>query len=82
MGRRLNYLARRNFVVRVTDLPKQFGFELAMGNIHYEPDEEVSANAVISSNADLSRLYFVFNINDHLLEENLMARKFNPSWVA
>ena len=30
-GKRLNYLGRRSFVVRVTDLPKQFGFELAMG---------------------------------------------------
>lgn len=74
-GRRINYLAKRNFVVKAQDLPKQFGFEVHVPKLHFEPDEALMAKQLITGNTTLTKLYFVFNINDHLLFENCGPRR-------
>ena len=78
---RINYLAKRNFVVRASDLPKQFGFEIAVHQLHYDDDEEVMAKNLINGGSELSKFYFVFNINDYLIKESLYSKEFRPTWT-
>lgn len=35
-GKRINYWKKRNFLVKAENLPKQFGFEVVVKNLHYD----------------------------------------------
>ena len=69
-GKKINFLSKRNFIVKATDLPKQFGFEIYVNNLHYDEDEQILAKNLVQGDTFIKKMFFVFNINDFLLNEN------------
>lgn len=69
-GRRINYLRKRNFLVKATDLPKQFGFEIEVKKLHLDEKQPVLAKHLVIGDSCIKKLFFVFNINDYLLKDN------------
>lgn len=69
-GAKINFKSKRSFVIRAADLPKQFGFEIETCHLHYDDDEPVMAKHLIQGDSHISKLFFVFNINEYLLSDN------------
>lgn len=69
-ARRINYMRKRNFLVKAANLPKQFGFEVDVKNLHYDDRKPVLAKHLVLGRSFISKLFFVFNINELLMEDN------------
>jgi hypothetical protein len=68
--RKINYFRKRNFLVKAQNLPKQFGFEVEVRNLHFDERKPVLAKNLVHGQACISKLFFVFNINNNLLQDN------------
>jgi len=77
--RKINYLRKRNFLVKAANLPKQFGFEVKVKNLHYDEREPILAKHLVKGKSFISKLFFVFNINGCLLEDNQDYHEQNQS---
>lgn len=67
---KINYLAKRTFLVKAENLPKQFGFEIQVRNLHFDEHQSILAKHLVSGTSYISKLFFVFNLNNILLEDN------------
>ena len=56
--------------MKATELPKQFGFEIYVSNLHYDEQEQVLAKNLVQGETFIKKMFFVFNINQYLLNEN------------
>jgi hypothetical protein len=63
-------MKKRNFLVKAQNLPKQFGFEVEVKNLHYDDRKAILAKNLVQGRSYISKLFFVFNINDTLLDDN------------
>jgi hypothetical protein len=57
-------------LVKASNLPKQFGFEVQVQNLHYDEKKPILAKNLVQGRTFISKLFFVFNINDILLHDN------------
>lgn len=73
---KINYLSKRTFLVKAENLPKQFGLELQVRNLHFDEHEPILAKHLVSGTSYISKLFFVFNLNNILLDDNQL---FNHS---
>ena len=62
-------MRKRNFLVKAHNLPKQFGFEVDVKNLHYDDRKPILAKHLVLGRSYISKLFFVFNINEQLLED-------------
>ena len=69
-GRRINYMRKRNFIIKAQNLPKQFGFEVEVKNLHYDERKSILAKNLVVGKTCISKLFFVFNVNNFLLTDN------------
>ena len=69
-NRKINYMRKRNFLVKAQNLPKQFGFEVEVKNLHYDDRKAILAKNLVQGKSYITKLFFVFNLNDRLLEDN------------
>jgi hypothetical protein len=63
-------MRKRNFLVKVQNLPKQFGFEVEVKNLHFDERKAILAKNLVQGKTYITKLFFVFNLNDRLLEDN------------
>lgn len=68
--KRINYLRKRNFIIKAEKLPKQFGLEIEVRNLHYDERQPILAKHLVGGKSFVSKLFFVFNLNTVLLEDN------------
>lgn len=68
--RKINYLKKRNFLVKAANLPKQFGFELEVKNLHYDDRKPILAKNLVQGRGFITKMFFVFNVNETLLNDN------------
>ena len=45
--RKINYLKKRNFLIKAQNLPKQFGFEVEVKNLHFDERKAVLAKNLV-----------------------------------
>ena len=57
-------------MVKAANLPKQFGFEIQVQNLHYDEKKPILAKNLVQGRTCISKLFFVFNVNDILLHDN------------
>lgn len=68
--KKINYFKKRNFIVKAENLPKQFGFEVEVKNLHYDERLPILAKHLVQGRSCISKLFFVFNLNNVLLDDN------------